>query len=374
MEGNDVVTKAFDVVVVPDFMGEKASVFEGRTLFFLASWMENAGQARGFPLHLACIGEPPPSVRWLAAQANASITVHEPVRADRRGASNKLRGLEVQGREDCLLLLDVDVLVLSDITELSQMGHCIAAAPACKARVPGQCWQKIYPALGIEPPTERIASIYGELGYPYLRKALSATQKLELKSMFPKYNSGVLWLPWNCELRAIWEDHIRKIAALFDETDEAWKAVLSSDEPGLATAIEFLKSRGVPFTRLPDAFHAREPHIAMGALRVCDIKLFHAMRLCRKMSLDADTIHREPHKHRELLLSRMLPDWYRANARQLQRRGIGLDLPPPAIEAYTLGELLQRLYARHVAPAWQHTRTRSRTTSVPQAEMSGSEK
>jgi len=34
------VGKAFDVVVVPDFSGEKTIIFEVCTLFFLASWME----------------------------------------------------------------------------------------------------------------------------------------------------------------------------------------------------------------------------------------------------------------------------------------------------------------------------------------------
>ncbi len=70
---------AFDVVTVPDFAGANAHIFEARALFFLASWMERAGAAKEFPVHLACIGEPPESVRWLAERAGASITVHEPV-------------------------------------------------------------------------------------------------------------------------------------------------------------------------------------------------------------------------------------------------------------------------------------------------------
>jgi quercetin dioxygenase-like cupin family protein len=349
------VATAFDVVVVPDFLCENARVFEGRTLFFLASWIENAGQSKHLPLHLACIGEPPPSVRWLAAEAKASITVHEPLRAVCGGTANKLRGLEVRGREAGLLLLDVDVLVLSDIGGLSQMGRCIAAAPACKARVPERYWQRIYAALGMDLPTERIQSVFGETAYPHLRHALSAEQKAELTSMVPKYNSGVVWAPWDCDLRALWEDHIRKIAALVDERDEVSKALLLSDEPALATAIQFLKCRGVPFSRLPDVFNTREPHIAMGALRVGDVKLFHAIRLCKKMSLDADAIHREPRAYRKMLLRRMLPDWYRDNGEQLQRGDVHLDLPAPAVEAYALGDMLQRLYVRHVAPAWRRT-------------------
>ena len=48
-----------DVVTVPDFSGQAARTFEARTLLFLASWMANAGKARSWPLHLACIGQPP---------------------------------------------------------------------------------------------------------------------------------------------------------------------------------------------------------------------------------------------------------------------------------------------------------------------------
>src|ERR1051325_3921722 len=90
----------FDVVIVPDFSGKRARAFEARTLLFLASWIEFAGRARGFPLHVACIGEPPASVRWLVDRCGALISVHEPVGDGLRGSANKLRGLEVDARTD----------------------------------------------------------------------------------------------------------------------------------------------------------------------------------------------------------------------------------------------------------------------------------
>ena len=60
--------QGIDVVTVPDFQWPASELFEVRTRLFLGSWLENAGAAREWPLHLACIGEPPPSVVVSAAR------------------------------------------------------------------------------------------------------------------------------------------------------------------------------------------------------------------------------------------------------------------------------------------------------------------
>ena len=155
----------FDVVIVLDFAGKNACLFEIRTLFFLSFWIENAGQVRSFPLHIACIGEPPPSVRWLAAQCNALITIHQPIKAGSGQTMNKLRGLEITGLTDYMLLLDVDVLLLADPSGLVEIRDCIAAAPAIRPRVPERHWHRIYSALELELPTERIASTISKFHY-----------------------------------------------------------------------------------------------------------------------------------------------------------------------------------------------------------------
>ena len=80
---------AFDVVIVPDFSGKAKTTFEARTLYFLASWLECAGKSREFPLHLACIGEPPESVRALAKQCDARISLHAPMGEDVGVFANK---------------------------------------------------------------------------------------------------------------------------------------------------------------------------------------------------------------------------------------------------------------------------------------------
>jgi hypothetical protein len=287
------VAGSLDVVIVPDFLGEQAHVFEARTLLFLASWIENAGAARDFPLHVACIGEPPASVRWLAERCDARLSVHEPLDANRGRFANKLRGLEVRGREDCVLLLDVDLLVASDFSGLAGMGHCIAASPVYKPWLPKRYWPIIYPLLDMEPPKERIASALGELLGERAETACSPRQNARLRSMFPYYSGGALLLPWDCGLRPLWEDHMRRIAAGFHEGDEGWRFLGSGDEIGLTTSIELLKRRGVRLERLPDEHHALWHHVWAGVLRWSDVTLFHAsgtFRASGRSALDADSV------------------------------------------------------------------------------------
>ncbi len=353
----------FDVVVVPDFTGTKAPTFEARTLFFLASWLENAGQARQFPLHVACIGNPPSSVQWLAERSQASITVHQPLDADRRRRSNKLRGLEVRGQEDRVLLLDTDILVLADISELAEISYSIAAAPANQPRVPERCWRKIYSALGMDLPTERIASVRGELTCPVLKRTTYVEQRFELNAMVPYYNAGIVFAPWDCGLRPLWEDHIRRIAALFHDGDDAWLGAVDSDQAGFATSVELLKRRGVPFVRLPYAFHAHRLHIYRGALPVRDIKLFHAFDSFRKMSVfremtpDKDALRRALGHYPKTLVRDIAGEWWRQDGKRFYLASIVRHLLPSTRDVYHLGNVLSRLYERHVIPALRHARS-----------------
>lgn len=346
---------AFDVVVVPDFV-RRAPMFEVRTLFFLASWLTNGGEARNFPLHLACIGDPPPSVRWLAAKSNASITIHEPVGANRRGTANKLRGLEIERREKSLLLLDADILVLADISGLAEIDDCIAAAPATFPRVPARDWQKIYVALGMQPPTERIASLRGELLCTTPESINYKEQLSEFSAMFPYYNSGVLLAPWHCGLRSLWEDHIHRIAALFDEDHEVWGAVGNSDQAGLATSIEFLKRQGVRFVRLPQTFHGQFLHLYRRTLSLRDMKLFHAIGLGRRATSRPEAIRQTPALYCTWLVERMQSEWQREQASRSQVGDADRYPPPPLTEVDALGDVLQDLYRHHVAPALRQYR------------------
>jgi hypothetical protein len=326
------MSRAFDVVIVPDFLCAEAATFEARTLLFLASWLANEGPGRNFPLHLACIGAPPPSVCRLAEKARASITVHPPVGAELWGSANKLRGLEINGREDRVLLLDVDVLVLSDFSALADMGRCIAAAPANTLQISEPYWRRIYAELGMEPPAERIACVRGEL-----------ENDPRSNAMYPYYNSGVLFLPWDCELRPIWEEHIRRIASLFNERDEIWQAVAYEDQAGLAPSIEFLRRRGVPFVRLPAAFNANWLYMYRRELPIKEIKLFHAFGLFRKMTEGLRALGRELGRYRMRLIQSLIHESKRDRFFGRARR-----LLPAVVDACVLSNALRRCYRRDV--------------------------
>jgi hypothetical protein len=253
--------------MVPDFVGREAPTFEARTLLFLGAWLEHASANPALPLHLACIGDPPLRVQRLAARCGAILSVHAPVGAEQRGVSNKLRGFEVPRRTDFLLLVDADVMTLGDPSAILDLGRCVALSPADTARVSPAQWERIYRGLGLPFPTQRILSTRGV-------------------SMPPYYNSGVVYAPWSCDLRAIWEDHVRRIAAMFVEVGSATpsgyiKPVQGSDQAGLATAVAQLRQDGMPVALLPEGFNVRWHHIALRRVRVDRTLLYHATGLFR---------------------------------------------------------------------------------------------
>ena len=304
---------SLDVVVVPDFQGEKSRIFEARTLLFLASWLEYGGKARDFPLHLACIGEPPDSVRRLAQVCDARISVHKPVTDQLPRFANKLRGFEVEAQTESLLLVDLDVLVLGDFSSLANYKDCISAAPENVARVLEDYWQRIYAGLNVALPLERIPTVRWELGMSRNRIPFSNGED---SAMLPYFNSGIIIAPWSCDLRQKWQENIISIAALFDnernEQKRGWKAVCACDQAGFAVAIEQLKQEGVSFRRLPHDCHSNTNHLYRRTVSLEQTKLFHALRMFRnpahfvdEMKTDLKFFH---HQYRKLLIK---GDWAR---------------------------------------------------------------
>ena len=276
-----------EVVTVPDFSGEAAGLFEARTLFFLASWLEwratNPGPAAP-ALRLCCIGEPPGSVRRLAERAGAEIGVHGPVAGFWGGFANKLRGLEGGGRGR-RLVLDADVLVLGapDVSDLG--GVDFAAAPAGKPQVPQALWERLYAALGVPLPPERIPSLRGRLGLTLEDVSLRyAGQGAEAAAMLPYHNSGVLFVQGDTGgLRACWEAHLHRILQLATTDPEMapLHALMYGDQVGLATALQALRAQGRTFALLPDDLNVRLVHLRAAAVRWRDIRLFHATGFLR---------------------------------------------------------------------------------------------
>lgn len=337
--------EGFDVVIVPDFDGPRAYDFELRTLFFLASWIENAGTSRGYPLHVACIGEPPPSVVWMAERCGARISRHAPLLLLEKRYSNKIRGLEVEGRTPELLLLDVDTLVFSDLRGLDGLGRCIAAAPAFQPQVPDRDWETIFGKLGIPRPTERIDSIRGELDLPPILRPLYSRQHAERNRMFPYYNSGVLFLPWDSGIQPHWEKRILQAASLFRPGDEAWFAVGQGDQVGLALALDDVAGDGLPLRRLPPSYHSQWMYLYRGTLPLAETRIFHATRFLADVVHGDGDVPREIVRYRNALLRRFAREF----AMESLSRAPRLELPPAVLPPFrrTL-DLVARLWSLHL--------------------------
>jgi hypothetical protein len=329
-------------VIVPDFSGPRGLVFEARTLFFLASWLEAqaAGGTNRCRAHVCGIGEPPASVRRLAAQAGVSWSVHEPLLPDYGGFANKLRGLEAPVAGGRVLLLDADVLVLGALDALHEIEADLAAAPAGKPQVPEEQWQLIYTGLGLPMPAERMASSYGELGVPVGTGTLRyQPQPAEAQSMLPYYNSGSVLVRRGSELRAVWEDCLRRIPAIFQGRNVVpADAVTSGDQVALAVAVQRLREQGTIFELLPRAFNTRLIHFRGGA-RVGSVRLLHAPGFAGTVSA------------REELVPAV--EQYVARWSEAIREGQSADSAARDQDIEQAREILRHLWERWVREAWE---------------------
>ncbi len=269
--------RAFDVVTVPDFAGDARQIFEGRTLLFLASWMENAGAARDLPLHIACIGEPPESVRRMADRAGALLSVHEPVVLANAHTANKLRGLEVERRTHRLLIVDTDIVFLGDISALRNLPDCVSAAAGGGARVPIKLWRRLYAELGLDFPDERTPLLRAALGMPPVPDGHERFehQNTESAASPPYFNSGVVFAAWKHSLRSLWADCLEHGARVVAPSELGSDGVLRSDQSAFALAVATLRSRGVEFRPLPDAMHTRWRHLYRGRPKPAEIRILH---------------------------------------------------------------------------------------------------
>ncbi len=333
-----------DVVIVPDFDGAASGIFEVRTLFFLASWIESSGEAGSFPLHVASIGEPPVSIRRLASLAGASITVHRPVEASGGGYSNKLRGLEIEATTGAILLLDADMLVVSDPSAIETMRGSIAIGPTGRPRLAAEDWQRVYAGLDMAPPEGRMSSLVGELAEP-------GRAPRKYREITPEYHAASILAPTDCGLRELWEQHTRRIRELFEPAEPHWKTITDSVEPGLATAVEALKTRGLPFVLLPHRFNVRWPHVVTGVVSFEDTSLLHLEGF---PAPSADGSYISPASL--LAAGRNYCDQFRRlHSGPRYRFEELLQYDEAAIRDYTarLEERLRLLYHRHISPVLQ---------------------
>ncbi len=269
---------SIDVVVVPDFSGSAARLFEARTLLFLGSWLEHSGRSRTWPLHLVCIGEPPESVRSLAAKCEARITIEESLALPESFLTNKLRGLDVTTSSDHILLVDVDTLILGDLSAFLPFRESIALAPANQNQINTKMWAEIYESLGVAMPEERTlclrARYKDQLPERYCKRN-------ECEEMVPYFNSGVLLVPESLPLKEPWWKYSEHLIELSKERGGRWKTVRTNDQVGLAVAMAGLRSQGVAFKELPPYCHGNYLLFWAGVLTFDEVRIFHGMKLYR---------------------------------------------------------------------------------------------
>jgi len=298
--------QGIDVVTVPDFQGPASELFEVRTRLFLGSWLENAGAAREWPLHLACIGEPPPSVRELAERADARISLHEPLRGGETPTQNKIRAFEVHPETDRILLLDTDIIFLADPAPLlEQLGYCLSVAPAGNNRVRPDMWERVYAALGEEMPEDRILCLRGELADRLPPRARGEARHRE--PMIPYYNTAALLVPWAFapELVKHWIAYLDRLAELFPATDKRNYTISRSNQLGFTLALYRMKRSGLVERELPYALHGAWLHHMAGVLTVETTAIYHTVHFLRLGDRDApfDPLHEVDLYERRILES-----------------------------------------------------------------------
>lgn len=266
-----------DVVIVLDFQGTRAPAFELQALLFLASWMRHRGASRSWPLHLACIGEPPRSVRKLADAAGALITIHEPLALNARRSTNRLRGFEVTPKTDRLLLLDTDTLVLKDLGPLAETaGRGISVGLATVNHFPEPTWRRIYQTVGLPYPGPTGSCWCGDERLAAARR-LTGEQRALCRHMPPYYNGGVVLSPWALDLGTIWRRHLERILPLFSGASplDGWGNGGTGTEHALATTVEQLRLAGASVRAIPWTYHTRPLLLRAGVQPWGEVALFH---------------------------------------------------------------------------------------------------
>lgn len=358
--------KAFDIVIAPDFTTDTHIVYEIRTLFFLASLLEFGGKSRHFPLHIACIGEPPASVVWMAEIYGAEITLHEPQPPVIRGFPNKLRGLEIQGETGKVLLIDVDVMVLKDltpmITELPEDAICLAHAS--RPMVREEYWEAIYEGIGMTPPETRVSSLCGELGvYVY-----DEFTKAEMARTFPYYCGGLVFTPWKYNLKDIWETHIRDIKTFIkskENVSEGWNHVnrfRTCDQTGLATSVEYLKRRGAQMQRLPDIYHGLWQLMYSRKVKLGEMHLFHMIGFLWGLESVEAIAPEGIRKYQRYLFQKFMKAWWQSNSGFAKISELFTRFLPAAVDVYKTGKVLKYLHEKHVQPVLQESKKASEET------------
>lgn len=340
--------QAIDVVIVPDFAGKGARVFEARMLLFLGSWLEYAGASKSWPLHVACVGEPPKNVRALADKCGASVTVHENLNTPDNLFLNKYRGFEIEPKTEMAYLIDADTIILGDLSPLLDLGVCLAGTPTYQNRIPIPIWEELYKELGVEMPDERIHCLRGELAD---RLPPDRVEGDETNKMPPYYNGGVLLIPWKAGLREIWEPFTQKVNSFYRGRPGDWISVSNCDQASLAVTLTKLRNEGVPFKRLPDSCHGNRWFYWSGAVTDEDCRLFHAIKLFRLGDKDKPLdVMEQVDLYERYLMKGVYPKNVVGKGQRFLDDLRGADGPPAAAAVRSFSRRLRALCEKYVIP------------------------
>ena len=332
----------FDVVIHADFRDPVRRVFEVRVLYVLASWTAFAGRAGAWPVTVACIGDPPRTVRWLAEQIGARLSIHPPLTLGPTPYGNKLRGLEAPGEGERIILLDADTLLLADPSPFAELAPGIAAAPVEMPEWWLDEWSRLYADEGEPLPPERISSLVSTVGLRIRPRAAPADLHEQLVSMVPHFNSGVIVAPRHCGLRERWErEWLRAERVLAPQ--------VITDQGPLALAIAALRRQGVPFQLLPEALHTRWRDVYARRVPLRSAVVLHARAFLQIGSPDP-AAHRACWYYGAHLGLRMLNAWGRQEPGR-RVRSLVTRMAPAMPDLLRLSRVLQRLRAEYVVPA-----------------------
>jgi len=183
--------------------------------------------------------------------------------------------LEIQPTATQFLLLDVDTIVLQSLSGLNGYVGRICAAPNLKVRVSHEHWKLVYTHLGMKAPDRNMQALAVELGMP-TENHWRATSRY--------YNTGVLFAPWDCGLRELWEQRIRSIVTMCDELGIRDRALVASDQAAFATCAVSLEEAGVSFTRLPDRYHILMNHLNQARWHFDKTAIFHLVTVFSRLN------------------------------------------------------------------------------------------
>jgi hypothetical protein len=330
----------FDVVIVPDFSGRASATFEARTLYFLASWLEFTSDSRSFPLHVACIGEPPRTVRELAKRCGARISLHEPMPPNLGVFANKLRGFEAPLETDRLLLLDADIFILADLAPLARIvpERAIAATHSHSAIILPEMWEELYARLRLPLPAKTMMDFHLTL-----EDGVAAPDA----GLYTSYSSGAILAPKQCGLYELWLEHLQVLG----EYRARWMErlaplnMLVGDEPALATAIRALERRGQRIVIMPERFHGKWRHLYRRSPKLGELAIFHMSSSFARGATLAEKLDPDKFFYERKLLRRYAKRWllHSRSAREALRMAI-----PASMELRLLHSLMTRLYERHI--------------------------